>query len=117
MPQLVLARALQGHPDTALTFRYDVGPWHAAFRSGKAPSGAESTTASLHNGWTVETFASAAAGGIFANANASALLVAGIVMSLLLAALSSCWERVASARCGWSVSGLANCAIKRCMMA
>ena len=87
VPQVLLARALQGHPDTALTFRYDVGPWHAAFRSGKAPSGAESTTASLHNGWTVETFTSVAASGIFANANALALLVAGMVLSLLLAAL------------------------------
>ncbi len=54
--QLILARALQGHPDTALTFRYHDGPWNAAFRSGKAPSGAQSTTVSLHNGWTVETY-------------------------------------------------------------
>jgi diguanylate cyclase (GGDEF)-like protein len=87
MPQLILARALQGHPDTALTFRYHNGPWNAAFHSGKAPRGAQSATVSLHNGWSVETYAVVAAGGIFADSDALAVLVAGIVLSALLAAL------------------------------
>ncbi len=87
MPGLILTRALQGHPDTALTFRYHAGRWNAAFHSGQVASGARSATVSLHNGWTVETYAVVASGGIFANANALALLLAGIALSLLLAAL------------------------------
>jgi diguanylate cyclase (GGDEF)-like protein len=87
MPQLILARALQGHPGTALTFRYHAGRWNAAFYSGHAPSGAQSTVVSLHNGWTVETFALVAGGGILANASALALLIGGIALSLLLAVL------------------------------
>jgi len=86
-PELILARALQGHPNTALMFRYHSGPWNAAFRSGKVPPGARSTTVALHNGWTVETFAVVAGGGVFASATALALLLAGIVLSVLLAVL------------------------------
>jgi diguanylate cyclase (GGDEF)-like protein len=86
-PNLVLARALQGHPATALVFRYHAGRWNAAFRAGKVPSGAHSVTISLKNGWTVETFAVVAGGGVFGNSSALALLLCGIALSVLLAAL------------------------------
>jgi CHASE1-domain containing sensor protein len=87
VPEVLLARALQGHPDTAVSFRYHAGPWNAVFRSGKAPSNAQSTTIALHNGWTVETFTAAASAGIVGNDSALALLIAGIALSLALSVL------------------------------
>jgi diguanylate cyclase (GGDEF)-like protein len=86
-PDLLLAAALQGRADTALTFRYHSGPWNAVFRSGKTPGGAQATATTLGDGWTVETFAIVAGGGVFANTNAFALLVAGLALSVLVAAL------------------------------
>jgi diguanylate cyclase (GGDEF)-like protein len=87
LPQTVLGRALQGHPDTAVTFRYHSGPWNATFRSGTAPTGAQTNTISLANGWTVQTFGAVAGAGVFDNWNALALLVGGTSLSVLMAAL------------------------------
>jgi diguanylate cyclase (GGDEF)-like protein len=87
VPQVVLVRALQGHANTAVTFRYHAGSSNAVFSSGKVPSGAQSTTIALHNGWTVATFGALAGEGVFGDANALALLIGGIALSALLAAL------------------------------
>jgi diguanylate cyclase (GGDEF)-like protein len=86
-PALVLARALQGRSNEALTFRYHVGRWNAVYRSGKAPVGAQASTTKLGSGYTVTMFTEAAGTGIVANGNALALLVGGLVLSLLLSAL------------------------------
>jgi diguanylate cyclase (GGDEF)-like protein len=85
-PDLVLARAQAGR-HAALLFRYHAGPWNVVFRSGKVPAGAKSTVTKLGDGWTVETFAVVAGGGVLANTDASVLLAAGIGLSGLLAAL------------------------------
>jgi diguanylate cyclase (GGDEF)-like protein len=87
VPQVVLAQALRAHPRTAVMFSYRAGPSRAVFRRGEVPSGAQSATIALQNGWTVETFAAAAGGGVLTSATALALLVGGIVLSGLLAAL------------------------------
>jgi signal transduction histidine kinase/CheY-like chemotaxis protein len=87
VPQVVLARALQGHPGTAVSFRYQGGQSSAVFRSGKVPGGVASVAISLHNGWTVQTFAAVTSGGILANQTALALLIAGVAVSLALGAL------------------------------
>jgi diguanylate cyclase (GGDEF)-like protein len=86
-PDLLLADALQGRSETALTFRYHAGPWNAVFHSGRVPTGARPTTTTLGDGWTVETFAVVAGGGVFVNGDAFALLVGGIALSVLLALL------------------------------
>jgi diguanylate cyclase (GGDEF)-like protein len=86
-PQVVIARALQGHPQTAVTMSYHAFSSNAVFSSGKAPVGAQSTMISLHNGWTVTTFAVVAGGGVFTDGSALAVLLIGIVLSLLLAML------------------------------
>jgi signal transduction histidine kinase/CheY-like chemotaxis protein len=86
-PQIVLARALRGHPGTAVSFRYDRGRSKAVFESGRAPRGAQSTTISLHNGWTVEAFAAVASGGILGDRGALELLLAGIALGLALSVL------------------------------
>ena len=79
-PNVVLARALEGHPNVAVRFRYDSRFAHVAFTSGKAPAGAQSTTIALlvgrealgnsHEGWTVQTFGAAVAGGVFGDSHA-----------------------------------------------
>jgi diguanylate cyclase (GGDEF)-like protein len=87
LPSSVLAQALKGHPGTAVAFHYASGSSKATFRAGSAPAGSTSTSVNLRNGWHVEIFGVTGGAGVFANANALALLLAGFVLSLLLGAL------------------------------
>ena len=87
LPSVVLQQALVGSPGLAVSLTYHVGALQETFRSGTTPHGARSVTTSLHNGWTVRTFGMVAAGGIFGNETALALLVPGIALSLLVAVL------------------------------
>jgi diguanylate cyclase (GGDEF)-like protein len=87
LPSFVLQQSLQGHPGTAVAFHYGSGSSKTTFRAGSAPAGAMSTSVDLHNGWHVETFAAVDGSGVFGNSNAVALLLAGLVLSLLLGAL------------------------------
>jgi diguanylate cyclase (GGDEF)-like protein len=82
VPDVVLARALEGHPDLAVTFSYDSGASHVAFSSGTAPHGAESSDIDLRNGWTVQSFGPAVAGGVLANWHALTLAIGGTLLSL-----------------------------------
>jgi signal transduction histidine kinase len=86
-PNVLLDRALEAHPGTAVTLRHGRGSSVVAFKSGKAPHSTQSLTIDLHNGWTVTTTAAMAAGGLFANGSALALLLAGIALSFLLGVL------------------------------
>jgi diguanylate cyclase (GGDEF)-like protein len=70
-----------------VTFGYHAGSSHAVFRGGKAPHDAQSIAIDLHNGWTMRAFASVATHGVFGNGTALALLITGVVLSLLLGAL------------------------------
>ena len=47
VPNVVLHRALEGHPNLAVSFRYDSRFSHVAFTRGTAPAGAQSTTIDL----------------------------------------------------------------------
>jgi diguanylate cyclase (GGDEF)-like protein len=87
VPDVVLARALEGHPNLAVTFRYDSGASHVAFSSGTAPHGAESSEVDLRNGWTVQSFGPAVAGGVLSNSNSLTLLIGGSLLSVLLGLL------------------------------
>ncbi|WP_426996821.1 ATP-binding protein [Pseudarthrobacter sp. N5] len=87
VPKLLLDRALQGHPGTLVTFRYKTGSSDAEFSSGNAPAGAQSVTTDLHNGWTVQISGAVADGGIVSNGPALALLLAGVLLSVLLGVL------------------------------
>jgi len=86
-PQVILARALEGHPHVAVLFRYDSAGTHVSFASGSAPRDAQSTTISLHNGWTLESFGGETASGVLADRDAFALLAGGILLSALLGLL------------------------------
>ena len=88
VPKVVLERALEGHHGYSVTFQYHVGSSNVEFSSGKPPGGAQSTMISLHNGWTVATFAAIGSGGLLADRDALALLLTGIVLSVLVGVLS-----------------------------
>ncbi len=87
VPDVVLDRALEGHPNMAVTFRYRSEASHVAFMSGTAPARAQSTTITLPEGWTVQTFAAAVAGGVFGNWNSLALLIGGTLLSVVIGLL------------------------------
>jgi diguanylate cyclase (GGDEF)-like protein len=86
-PQVVLARALEGHSNLAVSFRYELGGSHFIFHSGRAPAGAQTAAVDLHNGWTVDTFGPALAGGVLADGYALTLLIAGTLLSVTLGLL------------------------------
>ena len=86
-PQVVLARAREGHPFLALRFKYDGGGQHVTFTNGAIPAKAESTIVDLHNGWTVQSLALPAASGVFGNGRARLMLVGGTLLSALIGML------------------------------
>ena len=86
-PAKILDVPLATHPDTAVVFRYHQGGIAETIRAGKAPSGAQSSTIDLHNGWQVEVLTSHTPGSVVENPTALAILVTGIALSLLLALL------------------------------
>jgi diguanylate cyclase (GGDEF)-like protein len=87
LPSSELARALKGHPGTAVAFHYASGSSKATFTAGSAAPGSTSTSINLRNGWHVEIFGVTGGAGVFENANALTLLLAGFVLSLLLGTL------------------------------
>ncbi len=86
-PTVILRTALQGHPDTAVALRYDSGASDIVFRSGPERHQGLTTTINLHNGWSVRTAAPAPAAGILGDSRALTLLIGGILLSLMFAAL------------------------------
>jgi CHASE1-domain containing sensor protein len=86
-PGVVLADALAGHPNTALTFRFHSGASNLAFRAGKVTGDARSVTLDLHDGWTLRAFSTAPATGMLTDQNARTLLLGGIALSVLLGLL------------------------------
>jgi GGDEF domain-containing protein len=86
-PGVVLNRALAGHPDTALTFRYRSGSSNLPFRAGKVTGETWSASFALREGWTVRASAAVPSTGVFADASARTRLLGGIMLSLLLGLL------------------------------
>jgi diguanylate cyclase (GGDEF)-like protein len=89
MPAVVLKTALYAHPGVKVILRFKQGSSQVAFNGGNAPHGAQTLTTDLHNGWTVQTFSALPSSGVFASAGALALLVGGIVVTLLIAVLGA----------------------------
>jgi len=87
VPDVVLARALEGRPNVAIRFRYRSDTSNVSFSLGKAPSGAQVSTINLHNGWTVQTLTAPARTGIVSNTHSLTLLVGGTLLSVLFGLL------------------------------
>jgi diguanylate cyclase (GGDEF)-like protein len=84
VPGIVLEAALEGHTNTAGAFRYGTGASAIVFRGGSAPKSAKTTTISLGDNWTVEISGPVNSGNLGADANALAILIGGITLSILL---------------------------------
>jgi diguanylate cyclase (GGDEF)-like protein len=87
VPGVVLGQVLHAHPGVAARLSYLAGSAPIAYTSGTVPSGAQSATTSLLDGWTVTSFAAAAGSGVFADWHSTALLIGGILLSVLLGLL------------------------------
>ncbi len=86
-PQVVLVRALAGHPHFAVSFRYREAGSNIAFAAGSSPHTAQSTTIGLRKGWTVQTFAAAPSLSVFAYSSALMILIGGALLSAVFALL------------------------------
>jgi diguanylate cyclase (GGDEF)-like protein len=86
-PAVMLREALRGHEASAVSIAYRTGSANLAFASGTAQPGSQSTTLTLHNGWTVQSFAAVAGTGVLSDAPALALLIVGCVLSAMLGVL------------------------------
>lgn len=86
-PQVVLMRALEGHPNMAVSFRYDSPGSHVAFKAGHAKAGEQISKINLHNGWTVQSYGPPVASGVFSNWHALTLLIGGTLLSLVFGLL------------------------------
>ncbi|MDQ1425194.1 MAG: hypothetical protein QOD72_2692, partial [Acidimicrobiaceae bacterium] len=86
-PTLVLDRALQGQAGMSVSLRYNRNTADVQFSRGTATKSAHSTVIDLNNGWTVQTFAAVESDRVFGNGSALALLIAGVVLSVLLGML------------------------------
>jgi diguanylate cyclase (GGDEF)-like protein len=87
VPGVVLAQALNGHPATAARLSYRGAAKKVVFTSGTPRSGDQSATTSLHNGWTLTSFAAPAATSVLKDGDALAVLIGGILLSLLVGLL------------------------------
>jgi diguanylate cyclase (GGDEF)-like protein len=84
VPGAMLGRVLTGHPGYALAVSYRYGASNLVYSSGVPRSGAESATSDLHDGWTVTSFGPAPAASVFSDTKALAVLIGGILLSVLL---------------------------------
>ena len=87
VPRLMISQALQGHPATAVTLRYNAGSSSVVFHAGTVPSAAQSAMIKLDNGWTVVVRGFAPSTSILASRDSLALLTARVLVSLLLGTL------------------------------
>lgn len=87
IPGVVLGEVLRGHPGYAVSVRHGAGSTNVAFAAGAAGSGAQRATTSLHGGWIVMSFGPAAGASVFTDGDAFAVLIGGILLSLLLGLL------------------------------
>jgi diguanylate cyclase (GGDEF)-like protein len=84
VPGAVLGQVLVGHPGYALALTYHDGASNLLFSSGAPRSDAQNTTLDLHDGWTVTSFGPAPAASVLADGDALAVLIGGILVSVLL---------------------------------
>ncbi len=86
-PGLLLAGALRGHRNTALILLRNASGATLTFSAGTIPRDARTITVNLQDSSSLEVLSMPASGGILVDRSARDLLVGGIILSLLLAAL------------------------------
>jgi diguanylate cyclase (GGDEF)-like protein len=85
IPEVMLQQVLHGHPGNAVSLRYRNS--NIVFSSGSPQAGAQSASVSLHNGWSVTSFAAPASADVLSDGTALAVLIGGILLSVLLGLL------------------------------
>ncbi|HTQ69810.1 MAG TPA: sensor domain-containing diguanylate cyclase [Solirubrobacteraceae bacterium] len=89
VPNVVIARALEGHPNIAVRFTFTVPGSHVAFSSGRVPSGAMTDTLVVHHApeaharWVLKTYAPSVSSVVFERPNALSRLLGGVLLTLL----------------------------------
>jgi diguanylate cyclase (GGDEF)-like protein len=86
VPQVMLTEAMKGMPAGAAVLRHGARS-NTIFSVGATPAKPLTSSASLHGGWTLTTFASQPSESVSADGDAIAFLVVAIVASLLAGAL------------------------------
>lgn len=92
VPNVVLERALEGHPNIAVKFSFSSPTAHFAFYRGHIPAGAMRDTLSVHrtdagrSRWTLQTFTPAVSASLL-HSNALVRLVGGLLLTLLATTL------------------------------
>jgi diguanylate cyclase (GGDEF)-like protein len=81
----VIRAALVGHPNTEVALQYGGATSHVLFHFGTAPQGARVNSVNLHDGWTAMVSMPTSSGAVAGDSGALALLLGGLVLSLLLA--------------------------------
>jgi len=87
-PRVVVQGVLRNHPESALRLRYRTGSADVIVTGGNIHSEAQGTKVDLHNGWTARIYGPPAATSVTADGQALALLIAGILLSVLLGMLA-----------------------------
>ncbi len=96
-PQVLLAQALHGSPIVAARLRHRGSATTTVFAVGTPPASGQSSVANLHGGWTLRTFAPPVSTGVLADGDALALLIVGLLASLVAGALVAFSARPAAA--------------------
>ncbi len=86
-PQVMLAEALKGLPAGAATLRQSAARGSAVFSTGTQPAKPQISTAPLHGGWTLTTFAAQPSEAVADDGDAVAFLVAALIASILAGVL------------------------------
>jgi diguanylate cyclase (GGDEF)-like protein len=86
-PAVLLAGALREHPGSAVGLGYRAGTSNVSLTVGRPQSHAQRSSVKLHNGWSATIFGAAAAAGVLEDSKALALLIGGILASVLLGLL------------------------------
>jgi diguanylate cyclase (GGDEF)-like protein len=88
VPSVVISRALEGHPNIAVTFTFSSPTAHVAFTHGTIRAHAMSDTLNVHKvsgqaGWVLQTFTPAVSSSLFDHPNALSRLLGGALLTLL----------------------------------
>jgi diguanylate cyclase (GGDEF)-like protein len=83
-PGIILQRALRGHPASAAQLSYRIGSSSITSTSGTPPAGAQRASIGLRGGWSLTVFGSTASAGVLGDGPALALLIVGVLLSVLL---------------------------------
>jgi diguanylate cyclase (GGDEF)-like protein len=89
VPNVVISRALEGHPNIAVKFSFSLPTSHVVFSHGRIPQGSMTDTLVVHSvpaahaGWVLQTFTSRVSSVLFNRPNALFRLFGGVALTLL----------------------------------